>query len=97
MPVVKFDPIASNFLIHGDQRFFLMPSNNQTFLVGDRCPHRGGPLHLGQVDCQNKTIICPWHQFAVSTHRLQKSALPLVWRKNIAIAVLPELKLQSIT
>lgn len=96
MPVIRFDPTLSNFLIHGDRRFFLMSSGNQTFLVGDNCPHRGGPLHLGYFDCQNSVIVCPWHNLAVSTHRLQQCAMPFVWRNDCAVAVLPEAKLKSL-
>lgn len=92
MSIIKFDPHLSNFLIHGDRRFFLISLDNSTFLVTDNCPHRGGPLHLGKFDCQKNTIICPWHDLVVSIHHLQKSAVPLVWRQDIAVAVLPEAK-----
>ncbi|MDJ0797775.1 MAG: Rieske 2Fe-2S domain-containing protein [Calothrix sp. MO_167.B12] len=96
MPVVKFDPHLSNFLMHGDRRFFLTSLDNSIFLVADNCPHRGGPLHLGYFNCQKNTITCPWHGLVVSTNRLQQNAMPLVWRNDIAIAVLPQTKPQSI-
>ncbi|WP_445633328.1 Rieske domain-containing protein [Nostoc sp. DSM 114161] len=90
MPVIKFDPQQSNFLIHGDRRFFLISLDNRTFLVTDNCPHRGGPLHLGYFNCQKSAIVCPWHNSAVSVQRLQQHAMPLVWRHNLAIAVIPK-------
>ncbi|MBW4503325.1 MAG: Rieske 2Fe-2S domain-containing protein [Scytonema hyalinum WJT4-NPBG1] len=96
MPVVKFDPHLSNFLIHDDRRFFLISLDNGIFLVTDNCPHRGGPLHLGYFDCQKSTIICPWHELVVSMNHLQQHAMPLVWRNDIAVAVLPEIKSKSI-
>ncbi|MEH2263306.1 Rieske (2Fe-2S) protein [Nostoc sp.] len=89
MSVIKFDPHQSNFMIHGDRRFFLISLDNSTFLVRDNCPHRGGPLHLGYFNCQNNAIVCPWHNSAVSVHRLQQLAMPLVWRNDVAIAVIP--------
>lgn len=96
MPVVKFDPRLSNFLIHGDKRFFLMFLDNSMFLVADNCPHRGGPLHLGYFDCHKNTISCPWHNLFVSINHLQQNAMPLVWRNDIAVAVLPETKSKSV-
>lgn len=96
MPVVKFDPHLSNFLIHDDKRFFLISLDNSMFLVADNCPHRGGPLHLGYFDCQKNTITCPWHSLVVSTNRLQKNAMPLICRNDIAVAVLPETKSKSV-
>src|SRR3954454_9053595 len=38
---------------------FVMRRDGQVFALGDRCTHRGGPLHEGDVvaDC----IQCPWH------------------------------------
>lgn len=96
MPVIKFDPHLFNFLIDGDKRFFLVSWDNSTFLVTDNCPHRGGPLHLGNFDCQKKTICCPWHSLVTSTNHLQQNAMPLIWRNDIAVAILPETKSKSI-
>ncbi len=90
MPVIKFDPNLSNFLNYGNKRFFLISFDSSTFLVADNCPHRGGPLHLGYFDCKKSAIICPWHNSVVSIQRLEQLAIPLVWRCDVAVAVLPE-------
>lgn len=29
--------------------------------IADKCTHRGGPLHEGEVDPSGKTVTCPWH------------------------------------
>lgn len=26
-----------------------------------KCPHRGGPLHLAELDGERGLLICPWH------------------------------------
>ena len=33
--------------------------NGQLFALHDRCTHRGGPLHRGELD--GDTVTCPWH------------------------------------
>jgi nitrite reductase (NADH) small subunit len=96
MSVIKFDPHRSNFMIHDDRRFFLISLDNSIFLVRDNCPHRGGPLHLGYFNCQKSAIVCPWHNSAVSLHRLQQLAIPLIWRNDIAVAVIPGAESTSI-
>jgi nitrite reductase (NADH) small subunit len=89
MPVVKFDPNVANFLIQGDRRFFLMSLDNDLFLMRDNCPHRGGPLHLGSLDCKKGTIVCPWHEATVSIQRLQQHAVPCIRHRDMAVAVFP--------
>ncbi len=44
----------------------VMRRNGQLFALGDRCTHRGGPLHEGRVvgDC----IQCPWHSSRFNLH-----------------------------
>lgn len=99
MPVIKFDPNLSNFIVDGNERFFTITLDNRSFVVRDNCPHRGGPIHLGQFDCQKNTIICPWHGLTVSTTSLQQLAIPVVWRYDVALAVIVEAegKSESIT
>jgi nitrite reductase/ring-hydroxylating ferredoxin subunit/uncharacterized membrane protein len=29
--------------------------------LSNRCSHRGGPLHKGEVDETERTVTCPWH------------------------------------
>jgi 3-phenylpropionate/trans-cinnamate dioxygenase ferredoxin component len=35
--------------------------NGEYFALDNVCPHRGGPLGEGYVDCTNGTVQCPWH------------------------------------
>lgn len=39
---------------------FLYRADGQIFALADRCGHRGGPLHEGDVT--GETVTCPWHQ-----------------------------------
>jgi nitrite reductase (NADH) small subunit len=43
----------------GDKRLALCHSPRGFFAVDDTCPHRGGPLHEG--DIVGDEIVCPWH------------------------------------
>jgi nitrite reductase/ring-hydroxylating ferredoxin subunit len=53
----------------GTQRAFLLaPPDEPAAIVAGRCPHRGGPLALGEYDCRERRWRCPWHN--------QKHALP---------------------
>jgi nitrite reductase/ring-hydroxylating ferredoxin subunit len=35
--------------------------NGEFHALDNICPHRGGPLGEGYVDCNNRTVQCPWH------------------------------------
>lgn len=90
MRLVKFDPRRVNFLEVGTRRLFLLSSDGgPTLLVSAACPHRGGPLHLGRLDVSAGVIHCPWHCRRVSLRRLEREALPLVLRRDAAVAIVP--------
>jgi nitrite reductase/ring-hydroxylating ferredoxin subunit len=40
--------------------------NGEYFALDNVCPHRGGPVGEGFVDCQNMTVQCPWHGWTFS-------------------------------
>ena len=45
----------------------LLRKGHEVYAIGDRCPHRGGPLHKGTLD--GDVVTCPWHgsEFDVRT------------------------------
>ncbi|WP_095990389.1 Rieske 2Fe-2S domain-containing protein [Cystobacter fuscus] len=89
--VLKFDPRRVNLLEVGSKKLFLLaPSEQETFLVSAVCPHRGGPLHLGRLDTSEGVIQCPWHDRGISLRHLLREALPLVLRRDSAVAILDE-------
>ena len=49
-------------LVTLDRReFAVIAHDGKFYAIENRCPHKGGPLGLGQV--KNGTITCPWHRF----------------------------------
>jgi nitrite reductase/ring-hydroxylating ferredoxin subunit len=46
--------------------------------VANKCPHRGGPLHLGAVDATGTFIVCPWHHSRTRIGHLAARGLPTV-------------------
>ncbi|HEX8089114.1 MAG TPA: Rieske (2Fe-2S) protein [Blastocatellia bacterium] len=40
--------------------------DGEFYALDNICPHRGGPLDDGRVDCKNLTIQCPWHSWRFS-------------------------------
>jgi nitrite reductase (NADH) small subunit len=90
MPVVRFDPAQVNFLEFRGRCYFVHSTDDRTFfLVADACPHRGGPLHLGRLDVRAGVIRCPWHERNVPLASVRQRAIPLVWRRGEAVAILP--------
>jgi len=76
MQVIQFHRDHCTRLAVGDAGYFVLENQGQTLAVPDKCPHRGGPLHLGQLsDCSRK-LVCPWHDTAFPIASLAKRALP---------------------
>ncbi|HYP26489.1 MAG TPA: Rieske (2Fe-2S) protein [Blastocatellia bacterium] len=92
MLVITFDTTEYNFIIAGEESYFLLQlSDGSKILLRDRCPHRGGPLHLGHWDNDAGCLVCPWHQSRYQEKTLRKRAIPLVCRNGQATAILDEL------
>jgi nitrite reductase/ring-hydroxylating ferredoxin subunit len=45
----------------GERELAVICHDGKYYAVENFCPHKGGPLGLGQV--KNGTITCPWHRF----------------------------------
>ncbi len=43
----------------GELRLALFLHEGRVFALSETCPHRGGPLHAGQVT--RGVVRCPWH------------------------------------
>ena len=35
--------------------------DGEIMAIAERCSHRGGPLHQGEIDDEACTVTCPWH------------------------------------
>lgn len=89
MLVVTFDPERYNFVVAGEDSYFLLRlADGSLVLFNDRCEHRGGPLHLGHWDDDGKCLVCPWHQTKYSERVLRRRATPLIRRRGGVTAVL---------
>ncbi|HXG95157.1 MAG TPA: Rieske (2Fe-2S) protein [Blastocatellia bacterium] len=48
------------------QQVALFNCNGEIVALDGTCPHRGGPIGEGYVDCHNLTVQCPWHGWTFS-------------------------------
>lgn len=89
MIVVTFDPDKVNFVVAGDEAYFLLrlPCGGRV-LFKDRCAHRGSPLHLGCWDAGAAALVCASHQTKYPERVLRQQGVPLIYRAGRATAVL---------
>jgi hypothetical protein len=83
-----------NFLAGTSASYALVAVAGELLLLDTRCPHRGGPLHLGATSSDARGRIglrCPWHGTFVPLARLRTASLPMVWRAHTgeAAVILP--------
>ena len=90
MYVLEIDSQEHNYFIVGDEPFFLLETcNEKKMICPDRCPHRGGPLHLGKMNCQTKSLTCPWHHMTIMPGALNRRSIPAVSNGPTIFAVFP--------
>ncbi|MGI9093179.1 MAG: Rieske 2Fe-2S domain-containing protein [Mycobacteriales bacterium] len=58
------------------------------FVLPSRCPHRGGPLQLAQLDGAGRFLRCPWHGRRSSLTRFREHGVPAVRSGNDVVMVL---------
>ena len=79
MLVIRFDPTQYNYIVAGDQPYFVLRLPDGGSMVSHaRCLHRGGPLHLGQWSAGQGCLECPWHGTRYPEKTLWKRAVPAV-------------------
>lgn len=89
MIVVTFDPEKYNFVVAGEDSYFLLRlPGGQRILFKDRCAHRGSPLHLGGWDAGAGALVCPSHLTKYPEHVLRRQGAPLIYRDGRVTAVL---------
>ncbi|AHH99597.1 hypothetical protein GCM10010174_18270 [Kutzneria viridogrisea] len=77
-----------NVVVVGEQRYFGLERDGAVHLIASRCPHRGGPLHLGEVE--GNGLRCPWHGNSFRVDRLCTRGVSTVQRGPHVIAYLPD-------
>ncbi|MBI1209254.1 MAG: Rieske 2Fe-2S domain-containing protein [Azospirillum sp.] len=89
MIIVKFDRTKYNCVVIGDHMYFLIDHQKYTpLLCNSKCPHRGGPLHLGVGNSRSGAITCPWHDTTFPRRALERRSVPTVRVGNQITAVL---------
>lgn len=61
-----------------------------SFVLPATCPHRGGPLHLAQVEPGRARLVCPWHGRATSVTAAARRGIPAVRRRDEVTIVFPD-------
>lgn len=51
----------NKYVLINKQRYFFLLENSKRYVIPDKCPHRGGPLSLGNICRESQTLQCPWH------------------------------------
>lgn len=78
MKTVSLNLNHANYVVVDEKTYFLRRQTHATQLLPTACPHRGGPLHMGQTSSDQQSLICPWHDNAYKVCNLEKKSLPVV-------------------
>lgn len=90
MLVVTFQVAGrKNCAVINGEPFVYARTRRGSFVLGVRCPHRGGPLHLARLAPDGKHLICPWHGRATSVTRALAAGLPAVRQGDRVTVVFP--------
>lgn len=84
---VEFAWPAHNAVRVGDETYFCLERDGVVHVLASRCPHRGGPLHLGRVE--GGRLRCPWHGNAFRLDRLCERGVPAVRTGDRITAYVP--------
>jgi Rieske Fe-S protein len=76
-----------NTVIVGEDHYFTLVRDGAVHLVASTCPHRGGPLHLGDV--HDGRLRCPWHGSSFRVDRLCHRSVSVIQRGSQIIAYVP--------
>jgi nitrite reductase (NADH) small subunit len=94
---VVVDWPSHNTVHVGDELYFCLEREGAVYLIRSRCPHRGGPLHLGRIGCGGardgraavERLRCPWHGNNFRVDRLCDRGAPTVRSGSRVVAYLP--------
>lgn len=76
-----------NCVVVAGRPYVFVRSERGAFVLPAGCPHRGGPLHLGEFTPDGARLVCPWHGRASSISRFLRNGVPAVRRGDIVTAV----------
>lgn len=84
---VELDWPTHNAVHVGDETYFCLVVDGVLNLLPSRCPHRGGPLHLGRVELGR--LACPWHGSTFRLDRMCARGVPAVRTGDRLVAYVP--------
>lgn len=84
---VELDWPTHNAVRVGDATYFCLVLDGVLHLLPSRCPHRGGPLHLGRVE--QGRLTCPWHGTSFRLGRMCADGVPTVRTGDRLVAYVP--------
>ncbi|WP_434605140.1 Rieske 2Fe-2S domain-containing protein [Pseudomonas sp. R1-7] len=90
MKVISLNLAHAHYVAVDEKTYFLKRHPHSTQLLPTECPHRGGPLHMGDVTQDGQSVICPWHDNAYKLCNLEKKSLPTVRVRNVISTVVGE-------
>ena len=68
---------TGSMVVCNEKKIALFRYGSVVFAIDERCPHMGGPLHLGNLEtvgeAQLLCVACPWHKWRIelSTGKLR--------------------------
>lgn len=90
MLVLELSMDSENYVVVEDEPFFLLEvSDGRVVVTRDKCPHRGGPLHLGKWNERTSSLACPWHGTCFTEMALCGRSVPSVRSGRQVTAVFP--------
>jgi Rieske 2Fe-2S protein len=88
---------GENFIEIGEQKFLVLQAEGKgCHTIAAKCPHRGGPLHLGEVEEDGHFLKCPWHKTRVSIPLLLRKGLPTIRTRGRVSIVVTDAKVDEI-
>src|SRR6267142_1169006 len=60
-PAAEVPSEGAKLITLDQQELAIIAHGGKFYAVENRCPHKGGPLGLGQL--RNGILTCPWHRF----------------------------------
>lgn len=78
MKTISLNMEQAHYVAVDEKTYFLKRQAYATQLLPTACPHRGGPLHMGELSDDQQSVICPWHDNAYKVCNLEKKSLPTV-------------------
>lgn len=82
MNIVELDTNKNNRISIDGKDYFTIMRNGKVDIIPTRCPHRGGPLHYGNITQDGEFMVCPWHDNKFKIAKLSCKNFSILRRLN---------------